>query len=82
MSKLSQQINAELEVLAEGKSTNTAVLTKLKKMDAKKFETFLINFAAYWSLLKLVLKFAKIITGKKGDKIIDDIIAWGDENLS
>jgi hypothetical protein len=82
MSKLSQQINAELEVLAAGKTTNSAVLAKFKKMDAKKFEGFLIGLAAYWTLIKLALKFIKIITGKKGDKVIDDIITWGDENLA
>ena len=84
MIKEIKEVTAQLEKQAESTKTSSArskVVLKLKKMDAAQMESFFINLADYWKIIRLLAKLAKVFTGPKTDARIDQIIAWGDENL-
>lgn len=84
MIKEIKQLTAQLDKAAETESKISAkskVVLKLKKMDAAQMESFFMSLADYWKVIKLVLKLVKVFTGPKADARIDEIMAWGDENL-
>ena len=81
MFKQLSEINTEIASITEGKSVANIQKVEALKNNQEGLHSFLTDLSAYWLLLKLVLKFAKIFTKAKGDATIDKIIAWGDENL-
>jgi hypothetical protein len=84
MIKEIKAVTAQLEKQAESTKTTGAkskVVMKLKKMDAAQAESFFVNLADYWKIIRLVLKLVKVFTGPKADAKIDEVMAWGDENL-
>lgn len=83
MIKEIKQLTAQLEKQAEAKPTlaSARAAKRFLKQDREKQLHFLINLADYWKIIKLVLKLVKVFTGPKADAKIDEVIAWGDENL-
>lgn len=76
-----KEIIKELEVLSsKDVAVNAVKINTIKK--TKGLDNFLLNLVGYWGIIKLALKFVKLFTGPKADKKIDEIIAWGDENLN
>ena len=82
MSKEFRKLITELDAQAEKEFTTTkTAVVRFKKVDAAKAQEFFISLSGYWKIIRLALKLVKIFTGAKADKKIDEIIAWGDENL-
>lgn len=84
MIKEIKAVTAQLEKQAESTKTTSLkgkTVLKLQKMDAAQAQQFFANLADYWKVIRLVLKLVKVFTGPKADAKIDEIMAWGDENL-
>lgn len=78
-----KEIIHQLEVLSSEEAThvNHEKINSLKSADAAGLHNFLLSLAAYWSIIKLALKFVKLFTGPKADIKIDQVIEWGDTYL-
>lgn len=78
-----KEIIKQLEEISSQEVThvNHVKLAELKAKNAEGLNNFLLSLAAYWGVIKLALKFVKLFTGPKADAKIDQVIAWGDENL-
>ena len=62
-----EQIQAAIDL--EKNATTSASLPKSISVN---------DFCKYWPWIKRILSFAKLFTGESTDKIIDEIIKWGD----
>ena len=81
MIKEIKKLTAQIEAQSMKTAPSKAAVKKLISANPEQLYDFLLSLSDYWKIIKLVLQLVKVFTGPKADKKIDEIIAWGNENL-